>query len=216
MGREARCACRWGDARGQVTALLETTEVIVRGEVRARVARASLRDVTVRGGTLTFVAGGKTVELELGAKAAASWAAALSKPLPTLGRKLGITPETRLYVSREPNDENLQAACAEAASTGASIAKADVAIVLAEDGAGVLSWLKSTRSKQRVPPVWIIYVKGRSSPFGETAVRDAMRAAGFMDTKVASVSEALTALRFVRRQAAAGQASSRRASPLLR
>jgi hypothetical protein len=215
MGREVRCACRWGDARGQVTALLETTEVIVRGELRARVARASLRDVTVRGGTLAFVADGKIVELDLGAKAAASWAAALSKPLPTLARKLGITPETRLYVSLEVEDESLQAACAEAASTAASIAKADVAIVLAGDGAGIASWLNATRSKQRVPPVWIVYAKGRSSTFGETAVRDAMRAAGFMDTKVASVSEALTALRFVKRLAAAGQGNSRRASPLL-
>jgi len=199
MGREARCACRWGDARGQVTALLETTEVIVRGEVRAHIRRTSLRDVTVRGDTLAFVAEGKSVELELGAKAAASWAAALSKPLPSLARKLGISPETRLYVSRKFDDEGLLAACAEGASTGASIAKADVAIVLADEGAGIASWLKSTRSTRNVPPVWIVYAKGRSSPFGETAVRDAMRAAGFMDTKVASVSQTLTALRFVKR-----------------
>jgi len=199
MGREAHCACRWGDARGQVTALLETTEVIVRGEVRARVARASLRGVTVRGDTLAFVADGKIVELELGAKAAASWAAALSKPLPPLARKLGITPNTRLYLSREPKDKSLQVACAEAGSRATSIAKADVAIVLAEDGAGIALWLKSTRSKHVVPPVWIVYAKGRSSPFGEAAVREAMRAAGFMDTKVASVSETLTALRFLKR-----------------
>jgi hypothetical protein len=44
--------------------------------------------------------------------------------------------------------------------------------------------------------LWVVYVKGKSSSFGETRVRDGLRAMGYVDTKVASVSTELTASRF--------------------
>jgi len=47
--------------------------------------------------------------------------------------------------------------------------------------------------------IWIVYPKGRSSSLPENDVRTFMRTRAFVDTKVASVSERLTALRFTRR-----------------
>lgn len=72
MGREARCRARRGKQHGDVTALLETSEIIVRGAFRAVAPLAGLRNVRADGGTLRFWAGGEDVALELG-KAAASW-----------------------------------------------------------------------------------------------------------------------------------------------
>ena len=46
------------------------------------------------------------------------------------------------------------------------------------------------------PPIWIVYPKGAGKPIGETEIRDTLRRVGLMDTKVASVSEVLTTLRF--------------------
>lgn len=51
------------------------------------------------------------------------------------------------------------------------------------------------------PPVWIIYPKGPNKPIGETEIRSTLRHEGFIDTKVASVSTTLTALRFIKRAA---------------
>ena len=48
-------------------------------------------------------------------------------------------------------------------------------------------------------PLWIVYPKGPASPLKESVVRELLRSLGFIDTKVASVSAKLTALRFVRR-----------------
>ena len=47
-------------------------------------------------------------------------------------------------------------------------------------------------------PIWVVYTKGRGAPLGEAAVRTILRQRGLMDLKVASVSEALTALKFAR------------------
>jgi hypothetical protein len=49
-------------------------------------------------------------------------------------------------------------------------------------------------------PLWIVYPKGANSPVKESLVRDLLRSQGFIDTKVASVSARLTAMRFVRRK----------------
>jgi hypothetical protein len=47
-------------------------------------------------------------------------------------------------------------------------------------------------------PMWVVYTKGPRAPLGETAVRALLRERGLMDLKVASVSPALTALKFAR------------------
>jgi hypothetical protein len=49
-------------------------------------------------------------------------------------------------------------------------------------------------------PIWFIYPKGKGHPLTESDVRSTALAAGIVDTKVASVSPALTGLRFVRRR----------------
>ncbi|MGA2539013.1 MAG: hypothetical protein ABSF53_23600, partial [Terracidiphilus sp.] len=45
-------------------------------------------------------------------------------------------------------------------------------------------------------PIWMVYAKGPGHALNETVIRSLLRANGMMDTKVASVSSALTALRF--------------------
>jgi hypothetical protein len=54
--------------------------------------------------------------------------------------------------------------------------------------------------------VWVVYPKGRRQGITETHVRETLRARGMVDTKVASVSDELTALRFSRRNAERRQA----------
>jgi hypothetical protein len=50
-------------------------------------------------------------------------------------------------------------------------------------------------------PIWFVYPKGPGHPLNETAIRTLLRSNGMMDTKVASVSAKLTALRFNLRKA---------------
>jgi hypothetical protein len=56
------------------------------------------------------------------------------------------------------------------------------------------------RGRTYTSPLWVVYPKGAKSEVKESGVRDLLRSRGFIDTKVASVSARLTALRFVKRK----------------
>jgi hypothetical protein len=195
MGREARCAASWGARHGDVTALLESTELIVRGAFRASAPLGSLRNVRADGGTLFFRAGGDDVALVLGA-AAPRWAAAIATPPPSLAAKLGVAGK-RVLVEGVLDDEALAAAVATAARAGEDDAELIVARV---DDADDLARIASVRHSllDAGIPMWVVYTKGARAPLGETAVRALLRERGLMDLKVASVSATLTALKFAR------------------
>ena len=59
MGYEIKCRVRVDDGRGSIreadsaTVLLETDELIVRGDARVKVPRASITSVASRGGVVT-------------------------------------------------------------------------------------------------------------------------------------------------------------------
>jgi hypothetical protein len=199
MGREARCVCRWGDRTGNVTALLESTELSVRGELRGRDALADIEHVGASADTLELVAGGERIALVVGA-AARRWAQAIAAP-PDLARKLGITASTVLHVAGQVDDAGLAAALARTAWTAPVPSAADLAVVRADDTALLAAAVAALEAGARVPPVWLVYAKGRDAPLGESAIRGFMRARGYIDTKVASISPRLTALRFARRNA---------------
>jgi hypothetical protein len=48
--------------------------------------------------------------------------------------------------------------------------------------------------------IWIIHGKGRETAFGEARVRQGMRSGGFVDSKVAAVSQGLTANRYSKKK----------------
>ena len=57
MGQEARCLARIGERVVEVKALLESDELILRGEYRARLPFAGLDGVEAAGGRLTAASG---------------------------------------------------------------------------------------------------------------------------------------------------------------
>jgi hypothetical protein len=197
MGREATVQCHWGQEVGLCKVLLETHELIVRGEVRRRVSRANIREIAVEHDELHFEVDGETASLSLGSALAQRWAKAITKPPPSLASKLGISSASRLRLFGEIDSEELQAAIAEAATpnnkTAANLILASVTTPL--DLELVLNRLPKRPSD--LVPLWIIYPKGGVNGFGETSVRETLRHRGFIDTKIASVSPKVTALRFI-------------------
>jgi DNA-binding XRE family transcriptional regulator len=194
MGREAVCTCDWAGTVAEVKALLETGEIILRGEIRRRVPFSEIRDARVQADCLCFTVGREAVQLVLGASAA-KWAEVITSPPPSLARKLGITKHTMGKIE----DENLKTALAEAACISAKGADLIVACVDTPE-----SMEKTFRQAEpallRGVPIWVVYAKGRGQALNETAIRSFLRDNGMMDTKVASVSASLTALRFSKRK----------------
>ena len=75
MGLEARCRAtvreRGGAERAaDATVLLETDELIVRGDARTRIPRSAITGVSAKGGAVIVEHAGGTLTLDLGADAA--------------------------------------------------------------------------------------------------------------------------------------------------
>lgn len=198
MGREAICECNWAGCTAQVKALLETSELVLRGELRRKLPFADLGDVAVRDGQLCFTVAGEPVELHLGADQAAKWAAAISAGPTPLAKKLGIASETIVRTLGSIDDEALSSALSQAAQISAR--NPDLVIACVETSAQLSAALKSASAQlaKRVP-IWLVYPKGKEHPLNESMIRAAVLPLGLVDTKVAAVSPRLTAIRFNRR-----------------
>ncbi len=181
-----------------MTALLESTEIVLRGGVRARVPVRDITAVRVSANVLTLHLADDVIDLELGAAEARAWAAKLASPPPDLARKLGIDATTKLAVSGTIDDDALAAALASGATQRARPASADLAVLRCDDVRALDAFATRYAGLAAPPPLWIVYTKGKAAPLGERAVREAMRSHGFVDVKVAAVSDRLTALRFTK------------------
>jgi hypothetical protein len=195
MGREAICTCDWAGEITEVKALLETGELILRGHLRRRVPFNEIREISVAGDHLSFTVGREAVQLCLGSSVAGKWAGAISSPPPSLARKLGIANTTVVRTIGDVRDEALKLALAGAGQIAAR--GADLIVACVDTPAALRRALQQARAQlMKGVPIWMVYAKGPGHALNETAIRSLLRANGLMDTKVASVSSALTALRF--------------------
>jgi hypothetical protein len=203
MGREATCMCEWNGEMARVKALIEPPELILRGEIRRRLPFSELRQLRAEGGALRFKYGRDAVTLKLETRTAENWAKAILSPPPSLAKKLGITPETTVWMIGEVDDAAIENALAESrrvARKGTRVG-ADLIVARVNSAAELVRAFKTAakRTSSGVP-IWIIYRKGPGHAINESDVRETGLAAGIVDVKVASVSLVLTGLKFVRRK----------------
>jgi hypothetical protein len=119
----------------------------------------------------------------------------MTGPPVSLARKLGITNRTVVRTIGDARDESLKAALAEAARI--SDKDADLILACVDTPESLRATLQqAAKQLMNAVPIWMVYAKGPGHPLNESMIRSALRASGMMDTKVASVSSELTALRF--------------------
>ena len=203
MGREATCSARLGRETGEGKALLETDEVLFRGDFRARVPVNEISSVETKRGVLALTWPGGTLALTLGA-AAEKWADAIRHPKSVV-EKLGIKPGLRVAVLggfdagfRRDVERALGAKPLARAAKGCAL----VFVMLARPG----DEARVGRLRSAIEPaggVWAIYPKGRRD-LSEDTVRAAAKRAGLVDVKVVRFSETLGALKLVIPRASRG------------
>jgi hypothetical protein len=199
MGREAICTCYWNGAKTEVKALIEPPELILRGGIRCRVPIAAMKQIRAEGDRLHFTFKGEAVALNLGSDVAAKFAKALTTPPPSLAKKLGITAGSVVRMIGEVDDKALEKAISEAKEV--TTRNGDVILARVNTPGELTAALrKSADALSRGVPIWFIYPKGPGHALNEHIVRATGLSAGIVDTKVAAVSSALTALRFVKRK----------------
>ena len=175
----------------RVKALIEPPELILRGEIRRRLPFSELRQIRADGGALRFKFGGDAVTLKLEASTAEKWAKAILAPPPSLAKKLGITPESTIWVIGEIDDVALESSISEArrvARRGTGVG-ADVIVAHVNSAAELARAFKTAAKRtSNGVPIWIVYRKGPGHAINESDVRETGLAAGIVDVKVASVS----------------------------
>lgn len=192
MGKEALVFAEVGGEAGEVRALLESHELILRGEVRRRIAIQSIRDLTIDGDDLTFSNGGEAVCLRLGASVASRWKTAIETPPPDLKAKLGIKVGCRVCCLGTLDDELRRAV---SGHEEPDVSSATLLIARIET-ASALETALTTLANHPALPMWAVYAKGPSVIFGDTAIRTRLRQAGLRDSKSCSISDLLTATRY--------------------
>jgi hypothetical protein len=191
MGQEAKCRVEFEGKSSLGKALLETNELIFRGDFRLKILHRAISTMEARDGRLNVVFDGGRAVFHLG-DAAEKWAARIRNP-PSRLDKLGVKPgmRVRLIGRFEP------AFADEIKTRGALVvrSKAELTFLAAgtKDQLVELAYLTDG-------PVWVVYPKGVKT-ITENDVIAAGRAIGMVDVKVASFSAEQTALKFTPRRA---------------
>jgi len=190
MGREALIHAEVGNIAGEVKALLETQELILRGDIRRRFSKAAMANVSVVGSLLCFSCDGEIVALDLGTKVAEAWAKAIVTPPPSLRAKLGLDKGAKALMIGTCDDPVLMEALQGVLTDKAEATAMAIACINGTED------LTKARETCGMLPLWTVYSKGKSVSFGDAAIRVIMREARWRDTKSCAVSDLYTATRY--------------------
>lgn len=195
MGNEALCRIEIDDQVATGKALLETEELILRGDLRAKIPFKDARDVNADSGVLRLRWNERDVRVHVG-KDAAKWAEKIRNPKSILD-KLGVKAGQKISLAGSLDADFL----AQLESRGAEVSKraranSDI-IFFAAKSRDELSRLDTLR--ESLAPdgaVWVIRPKGTPN-INDNDVMAAAKKAGLVDVKVAKFSETHTAEKLV-------------------
>jgi hypothetical protein len=196
MGSEVNCKVRFGKQESEGKALLETSEIIFRGEFRLKISFASIKAVEAKDGRLRVATPEGLAVFELGAQAE-KWREKILHPKSRL-EKLGVKPDASVSLLGKFEAEFLTELDeqTDAVSTGKVKAGSEVIFFGAESRAELLRVAALAKQIKGATSLWIVYPKGQEH-ITEANVISAGRKAGLKDVKVTGFSPTHTALKFV-------------------
>ena len=196
MGNEMNCTARFGKQESQGKALLETSEILFRGDFRLKIPFSSIRSLKAEDGELRVQTAEGLAVFELG-DAAAKWREKILHPKSRL-EKLGVKPGNKVSLLGTFDTEFLQ----ELAQRTENVVKGKVGaapewIFFAAGSKKELAQVpKLAKTLKGAAALWIVYTKGQKE-ITEVDVISAGRKAGLKDVKVVGFSPTHTALKFV-------------------
>ena len=196
MGNEIACNARFGkqDSIGRV--LLETNEIIFRGDFRLKIALSEIKSVEAVNGELRIEFPGGKAAFVLGAQAE-KWAHKLlhpKTPFEKVGVKIG-----QIVSVVGPSDANFLKQLKERArrlATGKPLKESDLLFFGAEKASELEKIRKLVAFLKKDGALGIVYPKGQKVVTEGDAIASG-RKAGLKDIKVVGFSETHTALKFV-------------------
>jgi len=196
VGNEVKCTAWLGKQESEGKALLETSEILFRGDFRLKIPFSAIKSAKAVDGELRLQTAEGLAVFHLGA-AAEKWCEKILHPKSRI-EKLGVKPGARVSLLGDFDAGFLT----ELGKLAKSVSKSKVAadsewISFAADSKEDLGALpKISKSMKGAAALWIVYPKGQKH-ITENDVLAAGRKAGLKDVKVVGFSPTHTALKFV-------------------
>ena len=210
MGYETKCRVQVDDGPGkpriaESKVLLETDELIVRGDARVRIPRRDIKEVLRRGGVVTIIGPTATVKLTLGEPAATKWEQKLKEAPKRLIDKLDVKPDVKVWLLdlAQPELESQIAERTLNVTRDKSARGCDVVFVGVELDSQLSRIDRALKGVSDDGAIWVIHPKGRAG-VADTAIFERAKALDLTYTKVARVSDTHTAEKLVRPRASRG------------
>jgi len=196
MGQEVVCTARWGGKSVRGKALLETAEIIFRGEPRLKIPFSAISGMEAKDGELRLKTAEGLVVFELGERAE-KWREKIANPKSVL-EKLGVKVGEPVAVFGKLDGEFLKKLKEQksAVAPGKIVDGISWIFFGAETREGLREVKKIAGKMKGSVALWVVYPKGQKSIM-ETDVIGAGRKALLKDVKVVGFSATHTALKFV-------------------
>jgi len=196
MGAEAKCTATISGKKTVGKALLETDELIFRGEdVRLKIPYKSVSSIDVKDGVLHVAWLSGIASFELG-PSAVKWADRIRNP-PSRVDKLDVKPgQVVLFVGIRDTTLREEIETRGATVVARVIDPVDTIFVAANERADLRRLATLQNFLKRDGAIWVIRPKG-SPNISENDVMTAGKAAGLVDVKVVRFSDTHTAEKFV-------------------
>jgi hypothetical protein len=196
VGNEATCKVKFGKQQSEGKALLETSEILFRGDFRLKIPFSTIKSAKAVAGELRLQTAEGSVIFHLGA-AAEKWRDKILHPKSRI-EKLGVKPEdgVSLLGNFDPQFLDELGKLTKSVSKGKVSAASEWIFFAADSKENLGAVSKVSKSMKGDAALWIIYPKGQRH-ITENDVLAAGRKAGLKDVKVVGFSSTHTALKFV-------------------
>jgi hypothetical protein len=196
MGNELKCTVRFGKETSEGKALLETSEVLFRGEFRLKIPFASIKSAKAVDGELRLQTADGLAVFEIG-PVAEKWREKILHPKTRI-EKIGVKPGAKVSLLGSLDAEFLDELkpLARSVTKDKVAADSDTIFFVADSLKELSSVAKIAKSLKGATALWIVYPKGQKA-ITENDVIAAGRKTGLKDVKVVGFSSTHTALKFV-------------------
>ena len=196
MGNEVTCHVQFGKQQSEGKALLETSEILFRGEFRLKIPFSAIQLAKAVDGELRLQTAEGLAVFHLGS-AAEKWRDKILHPKSRI-EKLGVKAGTKVSLLGDFDAEFVAelSALTKSVSKGKVAADSECVFFAAQSKEELGAVSKISKSLQGAAALWIVYPKGQKH-ITENDVLAAGRKCGLKDVKVVGFSSTRTALKFV-------------------
>jgi len=196
MGNELNCSVRFGKQQSEGKALLETSEILFRGDFQLKIPFSTIKSAKAVDGELRLQTADGLAIFRLGA-ASEKWCDKILHPKSRI-EKLGVKPGAKVALLGVFDAEFLRelGSLTRTVSKGKAVSDSDWIFFAADSKEDLAALRKISKSMQGATALWIVYPK-RQNYITENDVLAAGRKTGLKDVKVVGFSLTHTALKFV-------------------